>query len=238
MKVLGVITARGGSKGIPHKNIVDLCGKPLIEYTITPALNSILDRVILSTDCYDIANVSKKIGVEVPFMRPDDLASDNAKSIDVVMHALEFVRREGYYPDAVMILQPTSPFRTVTDINQSIITLSNNILYDSLVSVTSVPHNFNPESIFNIENDKILNKKFETKFSRQEKLQYFARNGAAIYLTRCSVYDEKESREGVLGKCVFPYRMSKVNSLDIDDIEDLEIARAIINYRNENACNN
>ena len=104
LKVLALITARGGSKGIPHKNIVELNGKPLIQYTIDAALGSkSLDRVILSTDCEEISTVAKSLGCEVPFIRPSELAQDNSTHRSAVIHALDYLReKEGYVPDYLL----------------------------------------------------------------------------------------------------------------------------------------
>src|SRR6185436_18271922 len=122
MKVLGVVTARGGSKGIPGKNLKPLAGKPLIAYTIEAALQSgVLDRLILSTDELPIADCALAIGCEVPFMRPAELARDDSVHLDVMKHAVEWMRdRASYRPDLVMILQPTSPLRTAADIRNAV----------------------------------------------------------------------------------------------------------------------
>ncbi len=114
MKVLGLIPARGGSKSIANKNLVDLGGCPLIKWTIDAASKSSLSRVVVSTENQEIAETCRSLGAEVPFVRPDSLASDDAQSIDVVLHALEALVEQF---DAVMLLQPTSPFRTHDDIN-------------------------------------------------------------------------------------------------------------------------
>jgi CMP-N,N'-diacetyllegionaminic acid synthase len=115
---LAVIPARGGSKGIPRKNIVEVHGKPLIAYTIEPALKSAyIDRVIVSTDDEEIATISKMYGADVPFIRPSHLATDEAKTIDVVLHAIQIID-ESY--DYVVILQPTQPMRTVEQIDEAI----------------------------------------------------------------------------------------------------------------------
>ncbi len=121
-KTLGVITARGGSKGIPRKNIKELLGKSLIAYTVDAAAGSqYLSRCIVSTDDSEIAEISKKYGAEVPFMRPEDLAQDKSTSIPVIQHALTWLKdNEGEEYDYVMILQPTSPLRSAEDIDACI----------------------------------------------------------------------------------------------------------------------
>ncbi|MEK7090871.1 MAG: acylneuraminate cytidylyltransferase family protein [Patescibacteria group bacterium] len=121
-KILGIITARGGSKGIPGKNIKLLSGKPLVVYTIEAAKKSAsLDRIILTTDDEAIAKVAKQNGCEVPFMRPAELAKDDTPTMPVVQHALKWLaENENYGPDAVMILQPTSPLRQDFHIKEAV----------------------------------------------------------------------------------------------------------------------
>src|SRR5580704_13363907 len=119
MKILGLITARGGSKGIPRKNIIPVAGKPLLAWTIEAARGSAsVDRVVLSTDDEEIAGVGRQFGAEVPFMRPGALAGDTAGSLGVALHALDWAAREGGgEPGYLLILQPTSPLRTSEDID-------------------------------------------------------------------------------------------------------------------------
>ncbi|MCI0533120.1 acylneuraminate cytidylyltransferase family protein, partial [bacterium] len=122
IKTLGIITARGGSKGIPRKNIKELMGKPLIAYTILAAKGSaLLSRAIVSTDDAEIAEIARMHGADVPFMRPAELAEDASTSIAVVQHAVSWIREnENEIYDYVMILQPTSPLRTAEDIDACI----------------------------------------------------------------------------------------------------------------------
>src|SRR5919106_1476102 len=110
MRVLGIITARGGSKGIPNKNLKPLGGRPLIDYTIDAANDTPLDRLILSTEDQRIADAARALGCEVPFMRPAELARDETPHLPVIVHAVQWLRdHANYRPDAVVILQPTSP---------------------------------------------------------------------------------------------------------------------------------
>ena len=120
--ILGLIPARGGSKGLPRKNIIPLLGKPLIAWTIEQALASkYLDRVVVSTDDNEIAEISKKYGAEVPFIRPKELAEDNAKGIDVVLHAIDWLKendKQKQY-DLIMLIQPVSPLSAKEGINKA-----------------------------------------------------------------------------------------------------------------------
>ena len=122
MKLLGIITARGGSKGIPGKNIKLLNGKPLICYTIGVAKTAAsFDRLILSTDSEDITAVARECGAEVPFLRPAELAQDTTPHLPVLQHAVSWLaEKENYHPDAIMILQPTSPLRRPEHIREAV----------------------------------------------------------------------------------------------------------------------
>src|SRR3989344_7970299 len=154
MKILGVITARGGSKSINKKNIKALLEKPLIVYTIEAAKKSgVFDRIIVSTDNDEIAEVCKEHGVEVPFTRPAELAGDTTPHLPVMQHAVSWLReKEGYEPDYVMILQPTSPLRQPFHLKEAIEILKKEGA-DSLVSVSLVPKHFHPDWQF-IKDDK------------------------------------------------------------------------------------
>ncbi len=151
-KFLGIITARGGSKGIPKKNIKNMAGKPLIQYTFDAVKNSkLLTRCIVSSDDDEIINFSKSQSIEAPFKRPKELATDQAQSVDVLIHAVNFLfNQEDDVPDYIVTLQPTSPLRTGEDIDRAIDIIIKDRDADSLVSVIKVPHNFNPYSVMEI----------------------------------------------------------------------------------------
>ena len=138
--ILGLIPARGGSKGLPRKNIKLLLGKPLIAWTIEQALASkYLDKVVVSTDDEEIAKISKKYGAEVPFIRPKELATDKTKGIDVVLHTIRWMEENGKSYDFLMLLQSTSPLRTFEDMDKAI-----ELLFlkkaKAIVSVCEVEH--------------------------------------------------------------------------------------------------
>lgn len=227
-KFLGVITARRGSKGIPKKNMKKLSGKPLIEYTFEAVKNSkLIDKCIVSTDDDEIINFSKSQDFEVPFRRPSELAFDDAKSIDVLIHAVNYLRDvEKYIPDYIITLQPTSPLRTSQDIDNSIELIIKDKNADSLVSVVEVPHNFNPYSVM-IYNGTYLEHyvKEERIMRRQEMPLFYARNGAAIYI--CS-YKLLMNENRFIGKKCLPYFMPKERSLDINDYFDWKIAELLL----------
>lgn len=217
MRILGVIPARGGSKGIVNKNIKSLNGKPLIAYTIEPALDSKLEKVIVSTDCDNIAKVAKEYGAQV-LRRPVHLAEDTTPTLPVIQHVLDTLK-EKY--DAVMILQATSPLRTVKDINDAINVFSDDDDADSLVSVVEVPHNYLHEKLMRYDGKYLIGTS-EVK-RRQEMPVFYARNGAAIYITRINRINEY-----IFGGKILPYFMSKFKSFDIDDKEDWKIMEKLI----------
>ena len=229
--ILALIPARGCSKGLPRKNIRPLLGKPLIAWTIKQALASkYLDRVVVSTDDKEIAEISKKYGAEVPFIRPKELAEDNAKGIDVVLHAIDWLkkgdRRKQY--DLMMLLQPTSPLRATEDIDKAI-----ELLFlkkaKVIVSVCEVDHhpfwaNTLPKDgcMKNFIRQEIMNK------NRQE-LPIFHRLNGAIYLAYC---DYLRQCRNFIGKETFAYIMSREMSIDIDNEMDLKLAEILMKLRN------
>lgn len=221
MKILGVIPARGGSKGIPSKNIKSLNGKPLIAYTIISALNSELDSVVVSTDSEEIAKVAKEYGAEVPFLRPADLASDAASSMPVAIHALEQmeVLNQTKY-DAVMLLQPTTPFRNENDINEAIRIL-NEKQSDSVISVVDVGGT-HPARMKYIENGLLIDPPFcevKENQNRQELEPMFIRNGA-IYLSKRNTLLKGTYK----GETCAALLMPSNRSVNIDTLFDFEYA--------------
>ena len=231
MNVLGVIPARGGSKAIPRKNLVELGGKPLIQYTIEAALASYpaLARIIVSTEDAEIAEVSRACGAEVPFVRPFELAEDKASSVDVLRHALRVLQKEnGARSDWVMLLQPTTPFRTTADIAAAL-EIARRGGCDSVISVVRVIDS-HPARVKKIVDDGL--EPFcvkEEEGTRRQDLQppAFKRNGA-IYLTRHDVVMEQRS---IWGRVIRPYLMPPERSLNIDSPFDLLVARALRAHR-------
>lgn len=222
-KVLGIIPARGGSKGIPKKNIAALGGKPLIEYTFKAAKDSkLIDRLILSTDSKEIAEVGKENNVEVPFIRPKELSMDETPTLPVIKHAVDFMRDKlKYSADIILILQPTAPLRKPKHIDEALHLLINSDA-DSTVSVVEVPHQYNPFFTMKIDDGKLSFYKQEgTKLTRRQDLpKSYSRNGA-IYALRLETLNVKESLYG--DKCL-PYIMEFSESINIDSKYDLSIA--------------
>jgi CMP-N,N'-diacetyllegionaminic acid synthase len=224
MKILAVVPARGGSKGIVNKNMVLLCGKPLIDYTIQAARLSKITTILISTDSQAIVEYAMDKGVQV-VKRPKSLANDSALMLPVLQHALTEV--EGDF-DCVMTLQPTSPLRSAQHIDEAIELFAREVDADSLVSVTRAPHNMIPESLMKLNENGHLQNFWpeDIVLRRQEKPIYYARNGAAIYITRT-----ERLKEYIFGGTIIPYIMDVRDSVDIDEYQDLELARILINER-------
>lgn len=222
MRILGVIPARGGSKGVPHKNIRPLAGKPLIVHTIEAARASRLSKVIVSTDDESIAEVARRAGALVPFVRPADLASDSAKSMDVAIHALKTMEAEDAIQyDAVMLLQPTTPFRSVEDINNAIDKLSGNPEADSVISVVDV-EGHHPARMKYIEDGRLVDPPFVEAYenqNRQELRPMFIRNGA-VYLTRRETLLQRSYKGKVSLALIMPGELS----INIDTLRDFDLA--------------
>lgn len=227
MRILGIIPARSGSKGVKNKNIRILKNKPLIQYTIEAALKSKLDKVVVSTNCSNISKISKSLGANVPFLRPLDLASDNAKSIDVIIHALEQMERiDNQKYDYIMMLQPTTPFRKSIDIDNAIELISKQRNANSVISVVNVEGN-HPARMKYIKNgiliDPVFCERVENQ-NRQELDEMFIRNGA-IYLTERKTLLNKSFK----GKICLAYEMDKNSSVNIDTLDDFNYANFLIN---------
>lgn len=186
MKILCIIPARGGSKGVPGKNIKLLGDKPLIAYSIEQAVASnSFAKIIVSTDDEVIARTALDFGAEVPFIRPSELANDTASSIAVVKHAVALLESKNEFFDAVCLLQPTSPFREKGFITRAISKFSFTDT-DALVSVLPVPHEYNPHWVFEADRNgmlQIATGEKEIIKRRQELPGAFFRDGA-IYLTK------------------------------------------------------
>ena len=227
-----MIPARGGSKSIPRKNIVPLAGRPLLAYTCDAALGSQrLTRVVLSTDDEEIAAVSRACGVEAPFLRPVELATDEASALAVIHHALRWLREhEDYQPDILVYLQPTSPLRRSHHVDEAVDLLLADPRADSVVSAVEVPHLFSPYSIQRLVDSYLVDFWQEPvdfdRFTRQAHPVLYARNGAAIYATRTQVLLEKDS---IFGDRCLPYLMKPEESVDIDTPFDLFVAECLLN---------
>lgn len=229
MRIVGVIPARGGSKGIPGKNLVPLAGRPLIAYTIQAAKSSArLGRTIVSTDDAATASACRSMGAEVPFLRDPALALDDTPMVAVLTHAAEWLGKSGGdTPDALALLQPTSPLREPHHIDQAI-ALFESSAADCVVSVVEVPHAFRPTSVLREVGGRLepfLDGPPPTR--RQDKPGFLARNGPAVLVIRTT-----QLLTGALyGGVTVGYRMPPEASIDIDTPLDLALAEALLARR-------
>ncbi|MGB2870888.1 cytidylyltransferase domain-containing protein [Psychrobacillus psychrotolerans] len=212
-KVLAIISARGGSKGVPRKNIRNLAGKPLIAWTIEVAKKSqYIDRLILSSEDDEIIKIAKEYGCEVPFVRPRELAQDNTSGIEPILHAVENI--EGY--DYVVLLQPTSPLRIAEDIDGCLENLTET---NSAACVSVTESNTSPFWMYTLSEKKIIQpliKQDELIMLRQELPKVFALNGA-VYVAKIEWI--KRSRS-FLTEETSAYNMPQSRSYDIDTEDD------------------
>jgi len=228
MKILCLIPARCGSKGINFKNIVELCGQPLLKYTTDIAINlfkkGLIDEVMVSTDCQEIADVSNNLGLPVPFLRPKNISGDKAKSTESVINALEYYSAKGKSFDCVLLLQPTSPLRSLADVEESIILFKKHDS-DSLISVYP-EETINPLIMYQKDGDFALplDTNHNRGVRRQEHGTLYVRNGA-IYITRVNYVKHSYS---MVSKRPLMYLMDKSRSVNIDTQDDLELVRKML----------
>jgi len=222
--IIAIIPARGGSKGIPHKNIKNLGGEPLIAYTIGVALKSkYLDHIFVSTEDPEIAEISRKYGAQV-IDRPPALAEDTSKTVDAILHAVEYVEGEGIQPYIVVLLQPTSPLRNTEDIDAAVKLFLDNEC-DSVISVCEPDHS--PFWCFTL-NGKYLQPLFDKNFdtTRRQDLPKVVMPNGAIYVSSPGFIREYE---GFYGDRTIPYCMPPERSIDIDTPLDFTVAEVLIN---------
>ena len=231
LKILCFIGARGGSKGIPGKNIRKFCGKPLIAYTIEQALSlkKYIDRVVVSTDDPKISRVAKQYGAEVPFLRPKELASDKSNIGDAIIYTLNRLEKEEKYkPDYILLLQPTAPLRERGDIIKCV-ELIKNKKCDSVITVCSANYLF-----FNLESDGklcIINDseiKTRTRPNRQSVRQTYTYNGLAYISERESFLRHRN----FLTDNTYAMVCDALRSVDLDHVEDWVLAEVL--YKNKN----
>ena len=235
LKVLAIIPARGGSKSVHRKNIRPLNGKPLIAYTIETAtkIKNRFYKIIVSTDDQEIAKISKKYGAEVPFIRPSELAEDKTPTYPVLQHAVKFVENQDSTTiDRVMLLQPTTPFRTTEDI-LTCFNLSLSSPTDSVISVVRV-FSTHPILMKKIENNRLVHFSIEEKEGTPRQLYSppaYMRNGA-IYVTK---RDTLINNNSIWGGSITPYIMPEERSYNIDNETDF-LTTEIMMKNNQDNC--
>jgi len=223
MRVLGIIPARGGSKEVLHKNLRKIRGKELIVYSIDTGLACPgISQLIVSTDDEEIAEVSRNAGATVPFLRPAELAGDHSPTIDCIIHAVEFLQKQGEAFDIVCLLQPTTPFRSVADIEKALLCFKASDA-DSLISVRKVPHTYNPHWTFSkgVSNYLSISTGEQEIISRRQDLPEAYHRDGAIYLTRMEILTVQKS---LFGRKILGYEMTSSPYINIDTWEDLTVA--------------
>lgn len=227
---LAIIPARGGSKGLPKKNIKELCGKPLIAWSIETGLNSkYVDEVMVTTDDKEISEVARKYGANTPFLRPSELASDTATTFDTVKHTIDFYKNELKKEfDYIVLLEPTSPLREISDIDYAIEILLNSA-QDSIVGICKTESQ-NPAFLVLKDQKHLIagyeNKEIKTLRRQDIKDVYFFEG--TIYISKTNILLGKKTfyHESTIG-----YEVPKYKSLEIDDIYDFVMVEAIMKYK-------
>lgn len=220
--VLGIIPARGGSKSIPGKNLRMLAGRPLIFYAAAAARASgVVDRLILSTDSIEIAELGRTLGIEVPFMRPAELAHDDSPMQPGLEDAVAEIEQQGWAPTIVVLLQPTAPLRRPDHLVRAVSTLRETGC-DSVVSVVKVPSHFAPHFVMRIEGDRLLNflPDGATITRRQDVTPAYSRDGTVYAFRRDVLMD----RRSIYGSDCRPLVIPRNESVNLDSLEDWERA--------------
>lgn len=228
-KILGIITARGGSKRVLRKNVNDFLGKPLIAWTIEEGLkSSVFDRFVLTTDDEEIAEVGKKHGIEAPFMRPKELASDTASSYDAVKHAVEWLKdNENYEADWVILLEPSSPGRQAFHIKEIVKLIEERNDFDSLLGITETPGHFSYLKEQQRDKDGMITRVCDGEILRN--LIHRNQDVPKSYFINSAVYAFKVSNifngnNSFWGNKSYGYLMDEKYALDIDTPQDWLIA--------------
>lgn len=229
-KILAIIPARSGSKGLPRKNIMPLSGKPLIAWTIEAALKAKrLDRILVSTDDEYIAGIARRYGAEAPFLRPKRLATDNARGIDVILHAANWASKHGTDYDLIMVLQPTSPARTSGDIDSAIGPLfKKNVT--AVVSVCEMEHSHCCCGTLFLGGRMSGFEALERAPANRQELPVLYRINGAIYLARLDFLIKQKC---FFGKNTFAYIMPQARSIDIDTEIDFKLAEVLLGMNKE-----
>jgi CMP-N-acetylneuraminic acid synthetase len=224
--VFALIPARGGSKGLPRKNIKPLLGKPLVAWSIEQAGNcAYLDRSIVSTDDPGIADVARRFGGDVPFMRPPALARDESKTSDVILHAIEYLEKNGQHFDYVCLLEPTSPLRAKDDVDRAIQTLVENDGADSLVTVGEV-HCEHPLIVKKIVDNVVVPYIDNTRLIHQRQqadLAYFPYG--VVYMAKVDVFKKLQT---FYTPRTMPLYIERWQNYEIDDEIDFQLVELLM----------
>ena len=227
--VLGIVPARAGSKGVPGKNVRRLAGHPLLEYTARAARESgVLDRIVLSTDSAEIADVGRSIGLEVPFLRPAALAADDTPMLPVLQHAIRSLAEEGWIADMIVLLQPTSPLRRPDHIRDAV-RLLRGTRADSVVTVVELPRHLSPDYVMRIDGGVL--KPFLPEGARLTRRQdarlAYSRDGTVYACWRATI----ERFSSIYGDDCRPLIVDAADSLSIDSPADWDAAERMLAER-------
>jgi len=224
--VLGIVPARGGSKGVPGKNIRPLAGRTLLDYAARVARESgVIDRVILSTESSEVAEAGRRAGLEVPFLRPAALAQDDTPMLPVVQHALETLGGESWEPDVVVLLQPTSPLRRPDHVRDAVAMLLATKA-DSVVTVVEVPRHLSPDYVMRIESGRLVPFLPEGRrvARRQDARPAYSRDGTVYACWRETI----ERFGSIYGDDCRPLLIDACDSLSIDSTGDWDEAERLL----------
>lgn len=228
---LAIIPARSGSKGLPGKNIKNLCGKPLIAWSIEVAKKSkYLDEIMLNTNSEKIANIAKKFGANVPFLRPQNLAQDTSSTFDVVKHTIEFYKNELKKEfDFIVLLEPTSPLREVCDIDNAIEILLDNNLADAIVGICKTQGQ-NPAFLIRKDDNGFISGYCDKNMPviRRQDIEDIYFFEGTIYISKTDILLEKQT---FYHKKTLGYEVEKFKSLEIDDIYDFVMIEALMKFK-------
>jgi len=227
--VLAIVPARSGSKGVPGKNVRPLAGRTLLDYTAEAARQSgVVDRMVLSTDAEDVAEAGRRAGLEVPFLRPPELARDDTPMLPVLQHTLDTLERDGWVPTFVVLLQPTSPLRRAEHVRHAL-TLLQQSGADSLVTVVEVPRHFSPDYVMRIENGVLrpFLPEGAAVTRRQDARAAYSRDGTVYAFRR----DTLSRYNSIYGPDCRPLVIDAEESLSIDTPRDWADAERLLAER-------
>jgi len=234
--ILAIIPARAGSKGLPGKNIRPMCGKPLIGWSILQGLESqYIDEVLVTTDSQEILDIANQFGANTPFIRPKSLASDDATSIDLILHAVDYLTKAGRIYDYLVLLEPTSPLRDISDIDGAIELLINNELAESVVSVTKAEE-AHPSFLFTIHNELLRPMLgIEPNGLRRQDLKedYYYLEGS-IYVSSIKALIE---HQGFYHTETLPWVVDRYKAVEIDELSDFISAEALMQAKIQGVFN-
>ncbi|GET45279.1 acylneuraminate cytidylyltransferase family protein [Capnocytophaga felis] len=234
-RILAIIPARGGSKGLPGKNIKPLCGKPLIGWSIEQAQASkYVDEIFVSTDSREIADVAESFGVLIPFLRPKELASDTSPSSEFIIHTIEYYQKKNNNFDYILLVEPTSPLRDTQDIDKCIEMLLNHSYAKSIVGISKIEA-CHPAFLVKISEEGLLKSYVnQMKTLRRQDIDDLYFFEGSLYLSSIEYYMQEKT---FYHELTLPYLMPKYKSFEVDDLLDFQIIERIMELKIKNKIN-